>query len=151
MKSITLFAAVALAATAVAGSASANHFEPKGVAYKAAGSFVIAIASADACQAVFRGNTDAGQGASITSVTFKQPCGLIADGLPWRMATHAADSLTIYGMSFHHIGNATMCAEDAKAQLTSLGHIVFSTELEVGFCALSGTLITRPQLSSVGK
>ncbi len=148
MKSIATFAAIALAATAIAGSASANHFEPKGVAYKAAGSFV--IANFRICKATFRGNTDAGQGASVTSVTFHKGTGcgfFVADGLPWRMATHATDSLTIYGMAIETSGGS--CAGDVKAQLTNLGHIVFSTNL--GNCALYGTFITRPQLSSVGK
>ena len=144
MKSITLFAAVAL--TAVAGSASANHFEPKGVAYKAAGSFV--FVGSRQCKATFRGNTDAGQGASVTSVNFhrRTGCGFVADGLPWRMATHATDSLTIYGMAFHR-SDGFACAGDTHAQLTSLGHIVFN----LGACGLTGTFITRQQLSSVGK
>ncbi len=146
MKSIATFAAIGLAATAFAGSASANHFEPKGVAYKAAGSLV--IDNFLLRKATFRGNTDAGQGASVTSVTFhrRTGCGFVADGLPWRMATHATDSLTIYGMAFHR-SDGFACAGDVKAQLTNLGHIVFSTNLE--HCPLYGTLITRPQLSSV--
>jgi len=85
---------------------------------------------------------------AITSATFSGAgCTLTASALPWHVTTAAADSLTIHGLSVQ--GTALLCRGDVKAQLTSLGQIVFSTNL--GFCGLIGTLRTRPQLSSVGK
>lgn len=136
---------LAMALTLGAGSASANHLEPKGVDFKAAGSFTVFQNIAELCHADLRGDTK-GQGANITSATFGG-CSLVANALPWRVTTGAADSLTIHGMAVQ--GTFLGCRGDVKARLTSLGQIVFSTNL--GNCGLIGTLVTRPHLSSVGK
>lgn len=147
MKSIVAFAVIGLIAAGYAGSASANHFKPKGVQFKATGSFTVFQNIGVVCKAVLRGDT-IGQGTNITSASFTgSACDLTANALPWRMTTGAPDSLTIHGMAVQ--GTFIGCAGDVKARLSSLGQIIFSTNL--GVCGLIGTLVTRPQLKSVGK